>query len=107
VFVSKVEALLHQGVSVSLVDVVSVRHANLYADLLTRLGQDDPALDPTPPPLYAVTLHNRRPLLDAWFYPMTVGQPLPTLPIWLAPDLRVMLPLETSYEETCQILGIG
>ena len=26
---------------------------------------------------------------------------------WLAPALRVMLPLETSYEETCQILGIA
>jgi hypothetical protein len=37
---------------------------------------------------------------------MTVGQPLPTLPLWLAPALRVMLPLETSYEETCRILGI-
>jgi hypothetical protein len=30
---------------------------------------------------------------------MTVGQQLPTLPIWLTPDLRVMLPLEPSYEE--------
>jgi hypothetical protein len=37
---------------------------------------------------------------------MTVGQSLPILPIWLAPALRVMLPLETSYEETCRILGI-
>ena len=33
--------------------------------------------------------------------------PLPTLPIWLTPDLRVLLPLETSYRETCQILGIA
>ena len=66
----------------------------------------------TTPYLYAVTLRSRKPpkrrqLLDAWFYPMIVGQPLPTLPIWLTPDLRVMLPLETSYEETCRILGIA
>ena len=111
-FVSKVASLLQQGVSVSLVDVVSVRQANLYAELLTLLGQSDPALAPTPPQLYAVTLRSRkppkrRPLLDAWFYPMTVGQPLPTLPIWLSPDLRVMLPLEISYQETCRILGIA
>lgn len=105
-FVSKVEALLQQGVCVSLVDVVSTRHANLYAELLAHLGRTDPALAPTPPPLYAVTLRPRRPLLDAWYYPMTVGQPLPALPIWLAPDLRVTLPLESSYEETCGILGI-
>ena len=111
-FIRKVASLLQQGVSVSLVDLVSVRQANLYAELLTLLGQSDPALAPTPPPLYAVTLRSRkppkrRPLLDAWFYPMTVGQPLPTLPIWLSPDLRVMLPLETSYQETCRILGIA
>jgi hypothetical protein len=38
---------------------------------------------------------------------MTIGQPLPTLPIWLAPDRRVTLPLESSYQETCRILGIA
>lgn len=38
---------------------------------------------------------------------MAVGQPLPTLPLWLAPELRVMLPLEPSYQETCRILGIA
>ena len=95
----------------SLIDLVSVRQVNLYADLLTLLGRIDPQLAPTPPHLYAVTLRwrkrpKRRPLLDAWFHPMTVGQLLPTLPIWLSPDLRVMLPLETNYQETCRILGI-
>jgi hypothetical protein len=110
-FVVKVASLLQQGVCVSLVDLVSVRQANLYADLLKLLGRADPALSTTPY-LYAVTLRSRKPpkrrqLLDAWFYPMIVGQPLPTLPIWLTPDLRVMLALETSYEETCRILEIA
>ncbi|HEX5272515.1 MAG TPA: DUF4058 family protein [Gemmataceae bacterium] len=113
VFVGKVATLLQQGICVSIVDLVSIRQANLYAELLTLLGRSDPSLGETPPPLYAVTLRARkRPkkrlaLLDAWFYPMTVGQPLPTIPIWLAPALRVMLPLETSYEETCRVLGIA
>jgi hypothetical protein len=111
-FVVKVASLLQQGVCVSLVDLVSVRQANLYADLLNLLGRADPALSTTTPYLYAVTLRSRkppkrRPLFDAWFYPMTIGQPLPTQPIWLSPDLRVMLPLETSYDETCRILGIA
>ena len=111
-FVGKVTSLLQQGVCVSLVDLVSIRQANLYADLLNLLGHTDPALATTTPYLYAVTLRSRKPpkrrqLLDAWFYPMIVGQPLPTLPIWLTPDLRVMLPLEISYEETCRILGIA
>jgi hypothetical protein len=111
VFVSKVASLLQQGVCVSLVDLVSIRQGNLYAELLTLLGRSDPALAPSPPHLYAVTLRSRkppkrRPLLDAWFYPMPISQVLPTLPIWLSSNLRVMLPLETSYQETCRILGI-
>jgi hypothetical protein len=110
--VGKVAALLQQGVCVSLVDLVTVRRANLYADLLSLLGHVDPDLAPTPPPLYAVTLRTRKPpdrpaRLEAWFYAMAVGQPLPTLPIWLTADLRVMLPLEPSYQETCRILGIA
>jgi hypothetical protein len=112
-FVSKVTTLLQQGICVSIVDLVTVRHANLYAELLEALGRTDPHLGDPPPPLYGVTLRSRkRPkkrlaMLDAWFYPMTVGDPLPTLPIWLTPELRVMLPLETSYQETCRILGIA
>jgi hypothetical protein len=38
---------------------------------------------------------------------MTVGQALPTLPIWLNADTRVLLPLEPSYEETCRLLHIS
>jgi Protein of unknown function (DUF4058) len=111
-FVGKVASLLQQGVCVSLVDLVSIRQANLYADLLKLLGRADPALTTTTPYLYAVTLRSRKPpkrrqLLDAWFYPMIVGQSLPTLPIWLTPDIRVMIALETSYQETCRILGIA
>ena len=108
--IGKIASLLQQGVCVSLVDLVSVRQANLYAELLTLTGHHDPALATTPSHMYAVTLRSRkpprkRPLLDAWFYPMTLGQSLPRLPIWLSPDLHVMLPLEISYRETCRILG--
>ena len=48
-----------------------------------------------------------RPLLDSWFYPLALGQPLPTLPIWLDVDLGVFLDLETSYEDTCHVLRIA
>jgi hypothetical protein len=110
-FVTKCVALLQQEVCVSLVDLVSVRQANLYLELFARHGRSDPHWGATPPFLYAVTLRGRKPpkgpeLLDAWFYPMTVGETLPTLPIWLAYELRVMFPLEVSYEETCRVLSI-
>ena len=80
--------------------------------MVASIDCSDPALAPTRPDLYADTLHTRRPrknraLLDAWFHPMTVRQPLPTLPIWLNEELHVMLPLEPSYQETCRILAIA
>jgi Protein of unknown function (DUF4058) len=115
-FVGKVAALLQQGICVSIVDLVTNRHFSLYAELLEFLGRSDPSFGPTPPHLYAVTLRGRklesrkpvrgRSRLDLWHYPMAIGQPLPTLPIWLEPELRVLLPLETGYEETCKLLHI-
>ncbi|MGC1718476.1 MAG: hypothetical protein WA746_05780 [Isosphaeraceae bacterium] len=42
----------------------------------------------------------------AWTYALTVGQPLPTLPLWLADNLAVPLELEASCEETCRIRRI-
>ncbi len=38
---------------------------------------------------------------------MTIGQPLPTLPVWLDVDLAVSLDLEASYEDTCRFLHIA
>ena len=111
-FVAKVAALLQSDVCVSLVDVVTVRQFNLYADLLTLVGRTDLAASAEDTCLYAVTLRGRkrirgRPLLDTWFYPMRVAEPLPSLPIWLDVDLGVFLDLEKSYEETCRILRIS
>jgi hypothetical protein len=110
-FIAKVAALLRQDVCVSIVDIVSIRQANLYAELLAKLNRSDPQLTEPPPPLYAATLRcrtqpKRKTLLDAWLYPMTVGQPLPTIPICLTPTLRIDLPLESGYREVCRLLRI-
>lgn len=96
----------------SLVDVVTIRDFNLDADVLEFVGGHDPALDSKPSCVYAVTMRGRkrprqRSLLESWFYSMQVGQPLPTLPIWLDVDLSIDLELESSYEETCRFLRIS
>src|SRR5947209_1753114 len=53
-FVAKVATLLQSDVCVSLVDVVTVRQFNLYADLLTLVGRTDLAASAEDTCLYAV-----------------------------------------------------
>jgi hypothetical protein len=109
-FVAKCAALLQQRVCVSIVDLVTTRQFNLYAELLELIGQSDPEFGPAPPPIYAATCRGRklgqRPRLEIWAYPLLVGGKLPTLPIWLRDDTAVSLDLEASYEETCRALRI-
>jgi hypothetical protein len=109
-FVSKCAALLQKRVCVSIVDLVTTRRFNLYKNLLDLIDCSDPAFSPKAPATYAVTCRGRKvggkPRLETWAYPLIVGQPLPTLPIWLTEDLAVSLNLEASYEETCRALRI-
>jgi hypothetical protein len=109
-FVAQCAALLQEQVAVAIVDVVTARHFNLYGELLELIGETDPALTPEAPALYAAVCRGTKKdnawLLETWTYPVAVGQPLPTLPLWLADNLAVPLELEASYEETCRILRI-
>lgn len=114
-FIAKCAAMLQHQVSVTIVDLVTVRQQNLYGELLDFIDRVDPALGADPPAIYAVacraTKTSAKPAppwqLQAWLEPLRVGQPLPTLPLWLADDLAVPLELESSYEETCRLLRIG
>ncbi len=114
-FVAKCAALLQNQVSVTIVDLVTIREPNLYGELLDLIGQSDPALEPDPPTVYAVacraTQASAKPdspwQLETWLAPLRIGQTLPTLPLWLADNLAVPLDLEGSYEETCKVLRIA
>ena len=110
-FTARIAALLQHDVSVSVVDIVTIRQFNFYADLLDLIGRRDPMLGADPTPLYAVTARGRkrgdqRLLLNTCFYPLALGQSLPSLPISLDAQLGVFLDLETSYEAACRVLRI-
>ena len=111
VFVAKCAALLQKGVAVSIVDLVTVKHFNLYLELLAVIGHTDPTLGDPPPHLYAAsrrwTRQGKRTLLEAWSHVLTLEEPLPTLPLWLSTDLVVPLNLEQSYEQDCSDLWIA
>lgn len=108
-FAAKCAVLLQNRVAVSIVDVVTIRDFNLYADLMEFIGQpkSSPGADAS---LYAVSCRyvesSMRWRLETWEQPLVLGQPLPTLPLWLAEDHAVPLNLEDSYEETCRVLRI-
>jgi hypothetical protein len=103
-FVAKCAALLRKGVAVSIVDVVTVRQFNLYARLMEFVGHPDQTMSPETPAIYAASCRwvtrGTRAKLQA------VGQPLPTLPLWLDDDKVVPLNLEESYERACHDLWI-
>ncbi len=110
-FVGKCAALLRQGVAVSIVDLVTVLHFNLYAELMAALGHRDPTLGRDPPAVYAAACRwlrtDDRAVLQTWSHALAVGKPLPTLPLWLTATQYVPLELEASYEAACADLSIA
>jgi hypothetical protein len=110
-FVAICTALLQKGVAVSIVDLLTVRQFNLYAELLAFIGHDHPTISDDLPSIYAATCRwiekDKRTILQGWSKPLAVGLPLPTLPLWLSADLAVPLDLEESYEKAFGDLGIA
>lgn len=109
-FVAKCGAILQKRVSLTIIDFVTDNSANLYAELMGTLGLTDPSLDDSPSPIYVVTIRVRLTrkgrVLESWFNPLAIGQPLPQLPLWLAEDIAVPLDLEPLYEQTLKSLRI-
>jgi hypothetical protein len=113
-FAAKCAAFLQHQVSITIVNLVTVPTSNLYAELLDLIGEGDPALGAEPPPIYAVACRaikrGTKPgdgwQLETWLQTLQVGQPLPTLPLWLTDNFSMPLDLEASYEETCIALRI-
>lgn len=111
-FVGKCGAFLRKGIAVSIVDLVTIRQFNLYAELMEFIGHPDPTLGPEPPPIYTsscrwiANAEGTRARLEAWSSPMIVGQSLPPLPIWLTDAQAVTLDLEKSYQQACEDLSI-
>jgi hypothetical protein len=107
-FVAKCAGLLRERVSVTIVDVVTTRTTNLYAELLDFLGRSDPRVGSEP--LYCTACRMTKQAdewrLEAWANTLSLGAPLPTMPLWLADNLAIPLDLEKSYEESCTALGI-
>ena len=73
-FVAKIATLLQHDVCVSVVDIVTIRQFNLYADLLELIDRSDPTLGTEPP---ALRCHCSRPQAR-WQTPVAGYLVLPT-----------------------------
>jgi hypothetical protein len=104
-FTVKCASYLQDGISVMIVDVVTERHGNLHAELLEFLRLTVATSVQDPDDLYA-TAYRALPgaeqsRVEMWAEPLTLGLPLPTLPLWLTAELALPLSLEETYQAAC------
>ncbi len=80
-----------------LVDVVTERTADFHRELLMALGVPDPgAGSALYGSAYRPVERDGSPALDIWREAVAVGQPLPTLPLWLRGGLCLPVELEAT-----------
>jgi hypothetical protein len=105
-FAAKCASYLHQGVSVVIIDIVTSRRANLHNELMRLLEAGEAFHLPAEPNLYAVAyrpvLRQDKPEIDLWTATLTLGAPLPTMPLRLTGDLFVPVEFEEAYQEACR-----
>jgi hypothetical protein len=110
-FAAKCAGYLKHGIGLVIVDVVTARMANLHKELIKVLEvKSRRAAWQSSTGLYGIAYRTlstcKGPRVEAWPETLALGHPLPTLPLWLAPDLCVPLRLEESYLATCRSLRI-
>jgi hypothetical protein len=108
-FAVKCVGYLQQGSGVVVVDTVTTRRADLNAAILSLLGVESGTAIPSS--LSAVSYRavgrdEEGQQLLLWPESLALGQPLPTLPLWIAPDFSVPLDVGASYEAACADLRI-
>jgi hypothetical protein len=110
-FAAKCAAYLQRGIGLIVVDIVTARHANLHDDLMALLGHSDGFPFPAPTPLYATAYRPahraERNEIDLWREPLTLGQPLPTLPLAVHGLGCLPIDLEGTYMEARKRSRIG
>jgi hypothetical protein len=105
-FATKCASYLYQGISLSIIDIVTNRQANLHNDTMRLMAADARYELPAEVNLYAVAYRPvlRRDQAEIDFWPATcaLGMPLPTMPLRLTGDIFVPIDFETSYHEACR-----
>lgn len=111
VFSVKCASYLFQGIHLVVVDIVKLRLVNMHHELFRLLTLAKGKTKLKKPELYAAAYRacpgsaERR--LEYWLEPLSIGKALPTLPLWIGPDMSVPLNLEQAYRKACKSSRIG
>ncbi len=109
-FLDKCAAYLREGISVVLVDIVTARRHNFHKELMELFACGETAESAIRTDLYAAAYRVRqvgeRTQLEVWPEPLALGEPMPTMPLWLTESLCVPLELEKAYQSACKFAGI-
>ena len=109
-FATKCASYLAQGVSLIVVDIVTNRHANLHNEIMRAMDAGHDFDFPADVALYAAAYRPVRRESDAqfdvWMRPLSLGKPLPTLPLRLTGDLFVPVDFESAYQEACRLVPV-
>ena len=101
-FAIKCASYLQAGLSVAFIDIVTNRRADLHSELFHLLDLPDSlhwsSRGGTAAVSYRVFGTPDGTRLEVQPEDLTVGNPLPTIPLWLSSDVVVPLELEATYE---------
>jgi hypothetical protein len=105
-FGAKCAAYLHRGIGLMTVDIVTSRQFNLHNEMIGVMGQGEEFAMPAESMLYAVAY---RPLrrqekneIDVWPVALSIGGPLPLLPLALKGAQAIPLDLGAAYTDARQ-----
>jgi hypothetical protein len=102
-FAAKCAAYLQRGVGLVILDVVSDMYFNLHDEFVQLLGAGERYIMIPGSHTYSTSYRPARRKdenqIDVWTFPLTVGQPLPVVPLALRATTTVPLDLESTYAE--------
>jgi hypothetical protein len=110
-FAVKCASYLQEGAALIVIDIVTNRTGYFLLDILAVLAEPASGGPPNIDPLYALACRaaaarDEQARLEVWPEKLALGQSLPTLPLWLAPNAVIGVPFQESYAETCKTLRI-
>src|SRR5262245_31752325 len=110
-FAAKCVSYLTRGIGLIVVDIVTNRLANLHNGVMGLLGRGGPFLLAPAVTTYAVAYRpSRQPSgdqVELWPRPLSLGQPLPVLPLALRNAGVVPVDLEGTYSEARERSRLG